>query len=95
MSDTLATIAYQAEAHDTAADALWFLADRQFNVRVIPAPGTLNGHPFEATVYDVVIGDDGQYKLQVDRRDDGRPGPTEPDIYELDIYDEIERVEVI
>lgn len=84
----LATIAFQPEAHDSAADR--FRGLRGLTVTVVPT----EGEQFDAQVHGLRLDDDGQYRLDVRPWDEERGEPTN-EVRTLDIYDELERIEVI
>lgn len=89
-SGDLCMIAFQAEAHDTAARHYQQLANAQLIVRVLP----VHGPAFDAELFDVASGEDGQYKARFARWSDQLDGGDHGDIVVLDIYDEVERIEV-
>ena len=75
---------------DTAARHYQQLADAQLIVRVVP----VHGPAFDAELFDVTAGDDGQYKARFAQWSDGLDGGDHDDIVVLDVYDEVERIEV-
>lgn len=82
----LCVIAFQGEAHDSAANAI--LNMHGWTVDVVPA----EGEPFTASIGDVCYPADGGTSVQlVVWNDDGEPTD---EIRELDIYDELVRLEV-
>jgi hypothetical protein len=103
LCEPLAVLAFQPEAHDSAAQFFRCLAangprvggwvDRSgqgYTVDVV----TKNARRFTAEVRDVSVGDDGEYKLVLAEWDEkeGRGDPRK--LVELDLFDELERIEV-
>lgn len=88
-----ATISFHGEAYDTAADH--FRQAAGWIVLVVPAkPGeAAETTPFDARVGELIVGDDGQWKATLHPTDDlGEDLPV--DALVLDIYDDIDRIEV-
>jgi hypothetical protein len=91
MSDVhpTSTIAFQPEAFESAAN-VWRRLDKHV-VEVTPT----EGEPFDAVVGDVVIREaNGQYAVVLAPADDAGLAIEDAATRVLDIYDEIERVEV-
>lgn len=88
MSD-LATISFQPEAHDSAATA--FHAIKGYTVTVVP----VKGEPWDAELVDVVVGTDGQHKAILAPWDEAAGKSDRLKNRWLDLYDDIERLEVI
>lgn len=84
-----ALLGFQPEAHETAADVLGTYLRKGFHFEVFP----YEGDSFGAEGVDVIVGEDGSYKAVFKRWDDelGR-GAGEP--IALDIYTELDRVEI-
>lgn len=96
MSD-LCTIAFQSEAFDSAANVLRSIEG--YTVTVITRESNdplVEDEQFDARLIGLTIGDDGQYKAWFGPWDEER-GAVDPDASAvvLDIYDDIERIEVI
>jgi len=87
----LATIAFQPEAYDSAATTLRQL--QGFTVTVQPRVVS-SFEPFDAELHDVIVGDDGQYKVVLRPWDDSTDAPGRR-VVMLDIYDDIARLEVL
>lgn len=86
----LATIAFQPEAYDSAADA--FRQIQGYTVDVVPT----KGERFTAELLDVIVNDhDGQYRVVLARWDEQAGRGNRNDTVTLDIYDELERMEVV
>lgn len=101
MSD-LATLSFQPEAYETAAEFFKQLAangprlggyasPQGYTVDVVPK----DGEPFTAEVLDVVADEeDGQYKLVLAEWDDAEDCGDLSKVRKLDLYDDLVRVEV-
>jgi hypothetical protein len=91
MEPELCVIAFQGAAHDIAAEYYHFLAEKEYTVEVFPVPGL--GAAFTATIAKVEVDDvSGQHIAHFDIWGvDGRSGEVRP----MDIYDDIERIEVV
>lgn len=82
----LCVIAFQAEAHDSAGQAI--LNMHGWTVDVVP----VEGEPFTATVGDLCYPADGGTSVQLRVWNDN--GEPTDEIREFDIYDELVRLEV-
>jgi hypothetical protein len=90
-SSNLCTLAFQPEAYDSAAQALQRC--KGYTVDVIPT----EGEQFTATLDDLIVHDEtGQWcaRLLVWTNDNTEPSP-DAEVRVLDIYDEIDRLEVV
>lgn len=88
---TLATIAFQPEAGDTAAEFFALCTQKGYIVDAVP----VHGEAFSAVPRGLNVGEDGQWKLLLHEWDD-EAGAANPDRARvLDIYDELERIEII
>lgn len=90
----LATLSFQPEAHDTAANAFQRVVG--LTVTVVPEPDALNRFAqFDAELTGIAIGEDGQYKARLAPWNDEKDEPDRENEVELDLYDDILRLEVI
>lgn len=102
--EPLAVLAFQPEALDSAAQFFRCLSangprvggwvDRSgqgYTVDVL----TKNGRRFTAEVIQVLTGEDGQYKLALAEWDEDAGCGDRHKLVTLDIYDELERIEVV
>lgn len=87
----LCTIAFQPESSDTAAHHYRQLASAEMVVTVVAA----DGPRVDAELLDVIVGEDGQHKARFARWSDELGGGDRDQVVVLDIYDEIERIEVV
>jgi hypothetical protein len=92
----LCAVAFRPDAYDTAAAALQrFTAGRRkqgYTIHVVP----VEGEPFDAELVDLVIDeDDGKWKAQVAPWDEEEDRGDRSKMRTFDIYDELDRLEVI
>jgi hypothetical protein len=85
----LCCLAFRGEAHDTAANYLRWICEKQFTVEVVPT----EGEPFTATALGIETDEaSGEYviRLGVWVGDEGPRGGSR----KMNIYSEIDRLEV-